>query len=171
MVITRRVSDDTQYVQNLVKKTQNHVAEGCIHNIKCQENNLAFGKSCCICKKEKEILEIKHRRNVSLSEARKIVYAYMKGSNKTDKYKALIVQLVQLGSNYLPKHQELLKRKSTTENCHTEIIKIQEPISNLHAVAQVPTVQNKIITQSKKQSVLQISKETSLENSKQNMTN
>lgn len=63
-------------------------------------------------------------------------------SNNTNKYRTLIDRLVQLGSNDLPKFQELLKRTYIVEGRQTDIVKLQEPISNQHAVTEVPTVQN-----------------------------
>lgn len=49
---------------------------------------------------------------------------------------------MQLESKDLPKFQELLKRIYIVESRQTEIVKLQEPISNQHAVTEVPTVQN-----------------------------
>ena len=49
-------------------------------SIKCanyHEEQPAFSRSCAIYKKEKEIMFIKHTKNITFSEARKIVESYM----------------------------------------------------------------------------------------------
>ena len=65
-------------------------------------------------KKEKEILEVKHKRNVSFLEARKIVGTYMgensyasvasraDTTNQDNKYRILVEKLIQLEANDWP---------------------------------------------------------------------
>ena len=43
----------------------------------CRQNHPAYARSCEANKKEKEMLELKHKRNVSFHGARKIVGTYM----------------------------------------------------------------------------------------------
>lgn len=106
----------------------------------------------CVC--EKKIIAVKYR---TFPGARKIVDFYMKGhsyanvsqktnpirnnnNNKTEKYRAFIVQL---GPNDQPKFQELLKRTCTAKSCQTEIVnKLEESISNPNTTDQMPRVQN-----------------------------
>ena len=69
--------------------------------------------------KEKEILEVKHKRNVSFLEAREIVGTYMEENsyasvawradttNQNNKYRTLVEKLIQLEANNWPKFQEL----------------------------------------------------------------
>ena len=77
--------------------------------------------------KKKEILEMKHKRNVSFLEARKIVGTYM-GKNsyasvawRVDtisqdiRYRALMEQLIWLEPNDWPKFQEQLKNLHSAE--------------------------------------------------------
>ena len=69
-----------------------------------------------------EIMEVKYRRNITFSEARKILESYLKvntyanvaqaignNNNQPDKYKALIEKLLQLRPNDWLKIQEQLK--------------------------------------------------------------
>ena len=88
-------------------------------------------------KKEKEILEVKHKRNVSFLEARKIVGIYM-GENsyasiarrmntiiQENKYRALIEKLIQLEPNDWPRFQEHLNKLHSAEcqQAHTQQVK------------------------------------------------
>ena len=43
----------------------------------CWQHHLVYSRSSDIYKKEKEILEVKHKRNMTFLEARKIVGSYM----------------------------------------------------------------------------------------------
>ena len=73
-------------------------------------------------KKGKGILEVKHKRNVSFLEARKIVGTYMgensyayvaqraNTTNEDNKYRTLIEKLIQLEANDWSKFQEHLKK-------------------------------------------------------------
>ena len=54
--------------------------EDCLKEIRCAncpQDHPAYARSCDVYKKEKEILEVKHKKNVSFLEARKIVGIYM----------------------------------------------------------------------------------------------
>ena len=69
-----------------------------------------------------EKLKVKHKRNVSFLEARKIVGTYMRENsytsvaqradrtNKDNKYRTLMEKLIQLEANDWPKFQEHLKK-------------------------------------------------------------
>ena len=73
-------------------------------------------------RKEKEILEVKYKRNVSFLEARKIMGTYMgensytsvarrvDTTNQDNKYRKLMEKLIWLEVNDLPKYQEHLKK-------------------------------------------------------------
>ena len=72
-------------------------------------------------KKEKEILEVKHKGNVSFLETRKIVGIYMGENSYTsvarkadttneDKYGTLVWKLIHLEANDWPKFQEYTKK-------------------------------------------------------------
>ena len=66
------------------KKDPDHLQEDCLKQIKwanCRQNHPAYVRSCVVYKKEKEILEVKHKRNVSSLEARKIIATYMGENN------------------------------------------------------------------------------------------
>ena len=77
--------------------------------------------------KEKEILEVIHKRNVFFLEARKIVGTYMgenssasvaqraDTTNEDNKYRTLIEKLIQLDVNDWPKFQEHLKKLHSAE--------------------------------------------------------
>ena len=43
----------------------------------CQQDHQAYARTCAVYQKEKEIIEVKHKRNVSFLEARRIVGSYM----------------------------------------------------------------------------------------------
>ena len=58
------------------EKDPNHVEKDCLKEIRCEnyrQDHPACARSCDVYKKEKEILEVKHKWNVSFLEARKIV--------------------------------------------------------------------------------------------------
>ena len=62
------------------EKDPDHVEEDCLKVIRCvncRQDHQAYARSCDVYKKEKEILKVKHKRNVSFLEARKIVRTYM----------------------------------------------------------------------------------------------
>ena len=61
------------------KRDPDHMENEC-NNIKCancHEEHPAFSRSCAIYKKEKEIIFIKHTKDIPFPEARKIVERYM----------------------------------------------------------------------------------------------
>ena len=54
--------------------------EDCIKEItyaNCQQDHPAYARSCNVYQKEKQIIEVKHKRNVSFLEARRIVGSYI----------------------------------------------------------------------------------------------
>ena len=62
------------------EKDPDHMEEDCLKEIKCinyQQDHLVSARSCETYKIEKEILEVKHKRNMSFMEARKIVGTYI----------------------------------------------------------------------------------------------
>ena len=108
-------------------------------SIKCthfHEEYPAFSRSCAIYKKEKEIMFIKHTKNILFPEARKIVESYMgtktyanvaqkvnqlpQDSTSIDKYQKLIEKLINLKANKWLTFQENLKRMHSTEMKQSE---------------------------------------------------
>ena len=77
-------------------------------------------------KKKKERIEVKHKRNVSFLEARRIVGGYMgessyasitQGADRTNddnKYRTLVKKLIKLKANDWHKLHEHIKKKKTT---------------------------------------------------------
>ena len=66
------------------EKNPDHLEEDCLKEIRhanCQQNHPAYPRSCNVYKKEKEILDMKHKRNVSFLEARKIEGTYMEANS------------------------------------------------------------------------------------------
>ena len=62
------------------EKDPDHFEEDCLKEIictNCRQDHSASARSFIVNKKEKEIIEVKHKRNVSFLEARKIVGRYM----------------------------------------------------------------------------------------------
>ena len=58
------------------EKDLDHLEEDCLKQIRCancQQDHIAYIRSCDVYKKEKELLEVKCKRNVSFQEARKII--------------------------------------------------------------------------------------------------
>ena len=105
-------------------KDQDHMVEDCLKEtrcVNCQQNHLAYARSCKAY--EKEILEVKHKRNVSFLEARKIVGTYMGEKsyaisytiNQDNRYRALMEKLIQLEPNYWLKFKEQLKNQHSAE--------------------------------------------------------
>ena len=107
------------------EKDPDHMEEDCLKEIKCancQQNHLAHATSCNVYKKGKEILEVKHKKNVSFLEAKKIVgtnmaensYASaarrMDITNQDNKYRTLMEKSIRLEANDWPKFQEHLKK-------------------------------------------------------------
>ena len=65
------------------EKDLNHMAEDCLKEIRCsncQQGHPAYARSCDIDKKEKEIVEVKPKMNVSFQKARKTV-GFLMGEN------------------------------------------------------------------------------------------
>ena len=96
--------------------------EDCLKEItcaNCRQDHPAYAKSCVVYKKE--IIEVKHKRNVSFLEARRIVGSYMGESsyasvvqrtdrtNDDNKYRTLVKKLIQSEANDSPKFPEHLK--------------------------------------------------------------
>ena len=85
----------------------------------CRQNYPVYARSCEAYKKE--ILEVKHKRNVSFQEARKIVGTFMGENsyasvarradtiNQYNRYRVLVGKLIPLEPNDWPKFQEQLK--------------------------------------------------------------
>ena len=101
------------------------MGEDCLKEIRCancRQDHPAYTRSCVVYQKEKEIIEVKHKRNVSFLEARRIVGSYMGESsyasvarradrtNDDNKYKTLVEKLIQLEANDWSKFQEHLKK-------------------------------------------------------------
>ena len=107
------------------EKNWDHMGEDCLKEIccvNCRQDHLGYARSCVVYKKEKEIIEVKHQRNVSFLEARRIVGSYMgeisytsvawrvHKTNEDSKYRKLVEKLIQLEANDWPMFQEHLKK-------------------------------------------------------------
>ena len=116
--------EDDRYVPNAVKTGPDRVEEDCLKQIwcaNCQQDHPAYARSWDVSKKEKEILEVKHKRNMSFLEGRKIVRNNMGESShdsvtwrvnttkQDNKYWTLVEKLIELEANDRPKFQEHLK--------------------------------------------------------------
>ena len=58
------------------EKDPDHAEEHCLKEIRCancQQDHPAYARTCTVYQKEKEIIEVKHKRNVSFLEAWRIV--------------------------------------------------------------------------------------------------
>ena len=112
------------------EKDPDHVEEDCLKETRCancQQDHPAYARTCTVYQKEKEIIEVKHKRNVSFLEARRIVGSYMGEScyasvaRKADrtyddsKYRTLVEKLLKLEANDWPKFQEHLKKLHSDE--------------------------------------------------------
>ena len=98
-----------------------------IQSAKCQQDHPAYVRTCFVYQNEKEIIEVKHKRNVSFPEARRIVGRYMgensyasvarrvDRTNDDTKYKTLVEKLIKLEANDWPKFQEHLKKLHSDE--------------------------------------------------------
>ena len=87
------------------KKDPDHIKKNCLKEIRCptcRQDHPTYSRSCYMCKK---MLEVKHKRNVSLQETVKIVQFNMKGTPtpllrweqiQFIKYWALVEKLIQL---------------------------------------------------------------------------
>ena len=93
----------------------------------CRQDHPAYVRSCDFYKKEKEILEVKHKRNMFFLEAKKIIGSYMgengyssvaqrmNTTNQDNKYRSLVEKLIQLEANDWPRFQEHLKKLHSAE--------------------------------------------------------
>ena len=112
------------------EKDLDHAEEDCLKEIlcvNCQQDHPAYARTCTVYQKEKEIIEVKHKRNVSFLEARRIVGNYMGEScyasvaqradrtNDDTKYRTLVEKLLKLEANDWPKFQEHLKKLYSIE--------------------------------------------------------
>ena len=62
------------------EKDPDHAEEDCLKETRCancQLDHPAYARTCTVYQKEKEIIEVKHQRNVSFLEARRIVGSYI----------------------------------------------------------------------------------------------
>ena len=112
------------------EKDPDHAEEDCLKEIRytnCQQDHPAYARTCTVYQKEKEIIEVKHKRNVSFLEARRIVGSYMGESsyayvarradriNDDTKYRTLVEKLLKLKANDWPKFQKHLKKLHSDE--------------------------------------------------------
>ena len=96
------------------EKDPDHVEEDCMKEItsaNCRQDHPAHARPCAVYQKEKEIIEVKHKRNVSFLEARRIVKSYMgersyasvarrvDRTNDDNKYRTLVEKLIKLEAN------------------------------------------------------------------------
>ena len=107
-----------------------HAEEDCLKKIRCancQQDHPAYTRTFTVYQKEKEIIEVKHKRDVSFLEAMRIVGSYMGESsyasvarrldrtNDDTKYRTLVEKLIKLDANDWPKFQEHLKKLHSVE--------------------------------------------------------
>ena len=112
------------------EKDPDHADEDCEKEIRyanCQQDHPAHARSWAVYQKEKEIIEVKHKRNISFLEDRRIVGSYMgessyasfarraDGTNDDYKHRTLVEKLIKLEANDWPKFQEHLKKLHTVE--------------------------------------------------------
>ena len=112
------------------EKDPDHAEEDCLKEItcaNCQPDHPAYTRTCTVYQKEKEIIEVKHKRKVSFLEARRIVGSYMGESsyasvarkedrtNDDSKYRTLVEKLIKLEANDWPKFQDHLKKLHSVE--------------------------------------------------------
>ena len=102
----------------------------------CHEEHPAFSRGCAIYEKEKEIMFIKHTKNIPFPDTRTIVEIYMgtktyanvaqkvnqppQDSTSIDEYKKLIEKLINLKANEWLTFQENLKRMHSTVTKQSE---------------------------------------------------
>ena len=91
----------------------------------CQQDYPAYARTCAFY--QKEIIEVKHKRNVSFLEARRIVGSYIRESsyasvaqrvdrtNDDTKYRTLLEKLIKLQAHDWPKFSEHLKKLHSVE--------------------------------------------------------
>ena len=112
------------------EKDPDHAEEECLKEIRCancQQHHPAYARTYTVYQKEKEIIEVKHKRNVSFLEARRIVWSYTGESsyasvarkadrtNDDTKYTTLVEKLLQLKANDWPKFLEHLQKLYSDE--------------------------------------------------------
>ena len=112
------------------EKDPNHMEKDYLKEITfahCRQDHPAYTRSFAVYQKEKEIIEVKHKRNFSFLEARRIVRSYMGESsyasvarmadrtNDDNKYRKLVEKLIKLETNDWPKFQEHLKKLHSVE--------------------------------------------------------
>ena len=112
------------------EKDLDHAEEDCTKEItcaNCRQDHLPYARSCVVYKKGKDIIEVKHKRNMSFLESRRIVGSYMRESsctsvarrvdrtNDDNKCRTLVEKLLKLESNDWPKFQEHLKKLHSVE--------------------------------------------------------
>ena len=119
---TRNSVEDDVHGPSAGEKVSDHMEEDCpkeIRCIKCRQDHPANARPCDVYKreKEKEILEVKHKRNESFLEVRKIVGTYMGENsyasvarrmdtiNQDNKYRVLVQKLIKLEQNDWSKFQ------------------------------------------------------------------
>ena len=111
----------------------------------CRQNHSDYARSCKTYKKEKEIIEVKHKRSMSFQKSRKIVGTYMGENsyasvarredtvNQDNRYRALVEKLIQQEPNDWPKLHEQLK------NLHSAELQTQPwPVSSNKEITNEP---------------------------------
>ena len=125
----REACRERQACSKCGEKDPDHAEEDCLKIIRCAncKDHQTYARTCTVFQKEKEIIEVKHKRNVSFLKARRIVGSYMGESNyasvaqradrtKDDtKYRTLVEKLLKLAANDWPNFQVLLKKLHSIE--------------------------------------------------------
>lgn len=136
----------TKWLAQISKLCKRHLLQGniteeeCSNDYKCtncQEDHVAFSRSCGVYRREKEIMEVKYK-NISFIDARKVVDNYMKVTSytaitqreKPDRYNTLIEKLLKLKPSDWPKFLEQLKLYYAKINQPTLQTKPKETITN-----------------------------------------
>ena len=94
-----------------------------IRRTNCRKDHPDYARSGDVYKKEKKILEVKSKRNVSFLQAKNYMgessYDFVarraNTTNQDNKYRTLVEKLIQLEANDGPKFQEQLKKLHPTE--------------------------------------------------------
>ena len=147
----------------------NHTKNEC-RNVKysnCHVKHPAFSRMCAIYKREKEIMYMKHAKNIPFPERRKIMksctgrktYAnVVQKANQTphdstliDKYKELIEQLLNLNTIEWPRFQENLKRMYSTEMKQTKPCTKTNSDTYTNTYAEIPIEENSKMTEQTKE--------------------
>ena len=106
------------------QKSPDHEANTCERTCQCancEGDHPAYAKICEHWKREKEIMTVKHTRNISFPEAKKVVAGYMQGKsysqvakptipNTDSQYEKLVRQLLELGPSDWPKFIEEIRK-------------------------------------------------------------